>query len=320
MHPVPPELLTGPFTRTMALDLGATPRMLRGQRFVRVHPRVWRHRGHEMTFDDEVAAARMALPPDAQTTGITRIQQLGLDVGPRSPLRFVVSRDLHLDLEGVFLHRTARMPPLDDIGVRPVAAFVAYCALARAIDAIKVGDWLLHHEHMEWDELHRLASENLWRAGADEALWVLAHLDGDSRSLKESEMRAVLEFAGLEVPEVNTGASGPDDAGRIGDLVYRRWGLDVEYEGEHHQLDRAQYLHDIDRYASLRRDRVPYVQVTKEKLDRPRGMVREVYAALLARGYDGPAPDFGTRWRQLFSRVSSVVAAERRWARVGTGR
>ena len=264
MHALPPELMTGPFTRTMALDLGATPRMLRGQRFVRVHPRVWRHGDHVMSFDDDVLAASLALPADARTTGITRIQQLGLDYGPRLPVRFVVSRDLHLDLDGVFLHRTARMPPLDDLGVWPPVAFVAYCALARVIDAIKVGDWLLHEHHMGWDEVHRFATENLWRAGADEAIWVLGHLDGDSRSLKESEMRAVLEFAGLEVPEVNTGAASPHDPSRIGDLVYRRWGVDVEYEGEHHQLDRAQYLHDIARYASLRRDSVPYVQVAKE--------------------------------------------------------
>ena len=69
------------------------------------------------------------------------------------------------------------------------------------------------------------------------------------------------------------GAAAADDQTRIGDLVYRRWGVVVEYEGEHHQVDRAQYVKDIDRYASLRRDAVPYVQVTKEKLERPRRLV-----------------------------------------------
>jgi hypothetical protein len=230
-------------------------------------------------------------------------------------VRFVVSRDLHLDLEGVFLHRTVAMPPVDDVGVTPAAAFIAYCARARVIDAIKVGDWLLANGHMEWDELYRLATSELWRDGAHEALWVLAHLDGDSRSLPESEVRALLAFCGMPVPEVNTGAGGPEDARRIGDLVFRRWGLVVEYEGTHHQLDRGQYVKDIDRYASLRRDAVPYVQVTKEKLGRPRRMVMEVYDALVALGYDGPAPEFGARWRQLFARVTDVVAVERRWAR-----
>jgi hypothetical protein len=292
--------------------------MLRGRRFVRVHPRVWRHRDHVMTPADQVVAASLALPPDARTTGITRIQQLGLDFGPRSPARFVVSRDLHLDLDGVFLHRTARMPPLDAVGVAPVAAFVSYCSLARTIDAIKVGDWLLHENHMEWDEMQRFALADLWRDGADEALWILGFLDGDSRSLRESETRSVLHFAGLPVPEVNTGAVAPDDATRVGDLVYRQWGVVVEYEGAHHQVDRAQYVKDIDRYASMRRAAVPYVQVTKEKLGRPRRLVTEVYDALAAQGYDGPPPEFGARWRQLFARASDVVASRRRWNRVAS--
>jgi hypothetical protein len=271
-----------------------------------------------MSADDHVSAAALALPDDARLTGISRIQQLGLDFGPRTPVRFVVARDLHLELDGVFLHRTAVMPPVDEVGVNPAAAFVVYCALARVIDAIKVGDWLLHNGHMEWDELYRFALDNLWRDGAHEALWVLGHLDGDSRSLPESETRSLLSFSGLPVPEVNKGAGSPDDTGRIGDLIYRQWKLVVEYEGEHHQLDRAQYVKDIDRYASLRREEVPYVQVTKEKMSRPRRMVLEVYDALVALGYDGPAPEFGERWRQLFSRVSEVVSTRRRWTRVGS--
>ena len=101
---------------------------------------------------------------------------------------------------------------------------------------------------------------------------------------------------------------------------YRRWGVVVEYEGEHHQLDRAQYVKDIDRYASLRRDAVPYVQVTKEKLERPRRLVVEVYDALVAHGYDGPRPEFDQQWRQLFARLSDVVAAQRRCVRVGSER
>src|SRR5215207_894124 len=90
VRPVPPELLHGPFTRAAAKAAGVTHQMLRGQRFVRVHEGVWRHRDHVMSFDDHVLAASLALPADARTTGITRIQQLGLDYGPRFPLRFVV--------------------------------------------------------------------------------------------------------------------------------------------------------------------------------------------------------------------------------------
>ena len=273
-----------------------------------------------MSHEDQVEAARLALPKDARITGITRIQALGLDFGPRQPVRFVVARDLHLDLEGVFLHRTVRLPPLDDVGVAPMAAYVSYCSLARTIDAIKVGDWLLHHGNLDWNELHAFCLEQRWRAGADECLWVMSHLDGDARSLPESEMRAILDFAGLEGAEVNVGAVAADDATRIGDLVFRTWGVVVEYEGEHHQVDRAQYVKDIDRYASLRRAVVPYVQVTKEKLARPRRMVLDVHHELLAQGYDGPRPEFGERWQRLFARLSNIAAEERRCMSVGPRR
>jgi len=85
--------------------------MLRGQRFVRILPRVYRHRDHEMSDDDWVEAARLALPERARLTGITRIQQLGLDVGPRRPVRFAIEGELHLTFDEIFLHRTKRLPP-----------------------------------------------------------------------------------------------------------------------------------------------------------------------------------------------------------------
>ena len=52
----------------------------------------------------------------------------------------------------------------------PEAAYLAYCARARVIDAIKVGDWLLHNEHMALQRLTDLASADTWRDGAKEAL------------------------------------------------------------------------------------------------------------------------------------------------------
>ncbi len=311
MRAIPPQLLTRPFTRAEAHACGVTSRMLEGRRFVRVFGSVWRHRDHTMSHLDWIAAAAMTLPPDAHPTGITRIQMLGLDYGPRRPLRFVREGDLHRDIEGIFLHRTKRLAPLDDDGVVAAAAFQSYCSLARTIDAIKVGDWLLHRRHTTIEQLEAFALSGLWRAGADEVLWVLAHLDARSRSLMESETRVVLSCAGLAPTGVNVPVPLSEDLTLIGDLVYVEqrgvvWGI-VEYEGEHHQQDREQYGSDIDRYAILRAEDIAYVQATKEKLAKPRTLVGEVYRMLVARGYDGPPPRFDAEWRQLFMRLSDVV-------------
>jgi hypothetical protein len=307
MKQIPSPLLTGPFTHIRAKELGVSARMLMGKRFVQLFPRVHRHADHKMTDSDWVRAAALALPEDACLTGITRIQEAGLDYGPRRPIRFVVARDHHIDLEGIFLHRTRKMPPTDDVGVTLDAAFIAYCARARVIDAIKVGDWLLRHTEMTISGVRDLALAQLWRDGADEALWILDHLNGESRSLLESETRAVLTFAGLLCPEVNGLLELEDGLVVMPDLLYRQYRVVVEYEGSQHQEDRGLYVGDIDRYAAYRRAHVRYVQVTKERLSRPKTLVEEVYRELLAGGYDGPAPEFGERWRLLFASVSTAV-------------
>jgi hypothetical protein len=311
MRPLPPELRSRPFTRAEARRLGVTDRQLDGARFVRLLPRVFAAAGYEMSEADWVTAARLALPDDARITGITRIQRLGLEFGPRRPIRFVVDHDLHLTYDEIFLHRTKRLPPTDDVGVTVAAAFIAYCARARVIDAIKVGDWLLHHGHLEPEDLRALCLSGLWRDGAHEAIWVSEHLDHRSRSLMESETRAVLTFAGLPAPEVNAGVDVRENVEVVGDLVYRRWNLVVEYEGAHHQQDREQYVADLDRYGLMRSAGVRYHQVTVERLRRPRTLVGEVYRSLLAGGYDGPVPTFGEEWRQLFLPVSVAVGPRR---------
>lgn len=311
MHQIPSGLRDGPFTRADARRASVTSRMLQGRRFVRLHQGVWRTADHEMSEDDWIAAARLALPTSAHLTGITRLQQLGLDFGPRRPLRFVVQGDLHLDLDGVFLHRTKQLPPTDTVGVTVAAAYLSYCAHSRVLDAIKVGDWLLRHGHTTIDEIRTLALSGLWRHGADEAVWILDHLDSRSRSLMESELRPLLTFAGLAPPEVNVAIDVGESVEVIGDLVYREWRTVVEYEGSQHQVNRSQYSSDLDRYAMMRAADVRYVQVTKERIARPKTLVGEVFRTLLAAGYDGPPPRFDRDWPLLFRSVSTAVGPRR---------
>jgi hypothetical protein len=302
------RLLLGPFTRAMAREAGLTDRQLQGRSFARVLPRVWHHVDHVMSDEDWRAAAALALPPTAHLTGISRLQAAGLDYGPRLPVRYVVQGELHLAFENVFLHRTKLLPPLDEVGVSVEAAFIAYCALARVIDAIKVGEWLLHRGLLDLAEMTRLAQQQLWRPGSNEVLWLLDHLDPRCRSMKESETKAVLRFAGLPEPEVNVSVDVGSGATVLGDLVYPEYdNLLVEYEGIQHQEDRGQYRRDLDRYELLRDHSRPYVQITHEHLTSPRIAVGRVYRALLKAGYDGPPPRFGDQWRLLFLPVSVAV-------------
>ncbi len=280
-------------------------RRLRGKAWKRLFPRVWVHVDHAMSEADWITAARLTMPKRAQLSHLTRIQALGLDYGERRPLRFTVAGDLHLDFDDIFLHRTEVLPPLDDVGVTPAAAFIQYCATARMIDAIKVGDWLLRHRHMTVLEVGELARRDLWRPGAHQARRVLPHLDAGSRSLKESESRAILVFSGLPRPAVNQNIRNAlGELLGCGDLVYLLWKLLVEYEGRQHLTDLGQWNTDIDRYRGLRDEGWRYVQVTNEKLDTPKKFVSEVYAQLVRGGFDGPPPSFGDRWSSLFELIA----------------
>lgn len=311
MRAIPEELLTTPFRRARALELGVSKKMLAGARFVRVHPRVWRHRDHQMSWDDEILAAQLALPDHARLTHISRLQQLGLDFGPRRPLHFVVEGELHLALDGIVLHRTKQLAPCDETAVTPAAAFIAYCSTGRLIDTIVVGDWLLHRKHITTSEIVALALAAPWRDGADEALYVLDWLDGRARSIKESETRAVLSASGLPRPESNHPVSLGGNATALGDLVYVEQGVVVEYQGEQHQGDRSQYVDDIERFALFRDHHVPYVEVTKETLCRPKTLVGTVYRKLVEFGYDGPVTEFGDQWAALFRPVRELLPPRR---------
>lgn len=304
---VPSKFRSGPFARAEALEAGISARVLEGAQFVRLHEAVYRHRDHEMTFADRVTAARIALPSAARTTGITRLQELGLDYGPRSPIHFVVAADHHLRISEVFLHRTVLMPASDELGVSVEVAFVAYCVQARVIDVIKVGSMLLHLGWMSEPALAALVSGQPWRHGCSEARWVIEHLDGRCRSMPEAELLTLIRFSGLPEPDVNAELRAPDGGLVIPDLWYAALRQAVEYEGSHHQQVRRQYVADIDRYLVFRTMRISYLQITKERLRRPRLAVRQVHQALVQAGYDGPGPDFGERWMTLFRTLSDVV-------------
>lgn len=307
MFCIPDGFSVGPFDRTTALTAGISARVLEGTRFHRLHKGVYCHRDHQMTWTDRVAAARLALPASARTTGATRLQELGLDVGPRSPLHFVVQGDLHLTLDGVFLHRTVKMPPSDDGGTSAEAAFIAYSAESRTIDAIKTGCVLLHLGLLVPDLLERILSEETWRRGAAETAYVLPFLDGRCRSLPEAELLTYVVFAGLAMPEVNQKIELTPGLVVTPDQWYAAYEVAVEYEGSQHQEDRGQYNADIDRYAAYRRHDVTYELVTKERMRSPKATVRVVHNALVARGYDGSPPDFEGLWPTLFRPLADVV-------------
>lgn len=309
--PIAHQFLSGPFCSAEFVGAGYSEKVLRSRRFMRPYPRVWVSTSHEMTARDRRQAARLALPADARMTGITRIQELGLDFGDECPVHFVVDRDLHIDIAGITLHRTVEMPPADEDAVSPAAAFIAYCAEASVIDAIGVGDWLLHWHHMALSELGELIAMQPWRNGATEARCIFPRLTSRSRSVPESRLRVLMLASGITGLEVNAAFETPDGRPLEIDLLVRSLPFAIEYDGSHHQRDRSQYLKDIDRHAALREAGVHYEIVTKEHMRSPRALALMLHRRLVSRGYDGPPPDFGRRWQAVFEKIRPSAAPQR---------
>ena len=70
--------------------------------------------------------------------------------------------------------------------------------------------------------------------------------------------------------------------------------------GDQHRTDRNQWNRDIDRQEFFARERWTLMRITSERARWPRQLVRAVYQALKANGYDGPPPVFDELWASLF--------------------
>jgi len=300
--PIPVSLIGRPFTTREAKAAGVSPTVLGGPQFTRIHRGVHIVRGTELDLTQRIAAARLALPVDAHLSHISRIQQLGLNIGMPHPLHFTVARDLHVTPRGVFLHRTKVLPPLTEGGVSPAAAFLSVAYSRTLLDVIVVGDWLLNHELMSTEEVAHLAHRDAWRPGAAQAIYALPNLTGRAASPQETRSRCYLVFAGLPEPLVNVPLTD-DPNSPILDLFCPEWMLAWEYEGGHHFRDAAQIKRDTWRYALVREHLVEYMQIYDAVLTNPRAFVIRSFQLLTSRGYAGPPPDFGARWNSLGQRI-----------------
>lgn len=298
---IPAELRGRPFSRAEALAAGLTPKMLRHDRFTRVFPSVYADSGLQLTERQVIEAGRLSLPPDARVSHETRLRLLGLDLGPLLPLHFTVGRDLHLAVEGLCLHRTAKLPPNNRTGVCVDAALLQMAASSALIDTVAIGDWLMHRHHTTGESLAALAQTERWRPGAGALLAAIPLMHAQSRSLPESKTRCVLAAVGLPHAEVNADIYEEGEFLGCGDLVLREWRLVIEYEGRQHADDWRQFSRDIDRYAGFRRHDWEYIQVTKERLARPRALAMLVHHTLVQRGYLGPPPAFTADYHRLFT-------------------
>jgi len=155
-----------------------------------------------------------------------------------------------------------------DIGRRGAvrSAVVRLDALARAT-GFKVDDVLcVAAAHPRSPGLRRLEA-------------ALELVDPGAQSPRESYLRLLLIDAGLPRPQTQIPVLGADGIPvAYLDLGWAEWLVAVEYDGDHHRIDRRQFTKDIRRMEMLEEMGWVVIRVVAE--DRPAGIIRRVRKAL----------------------------------------
>ncbi|MDJ0322402.1 hypothetical protein QMG61_01310 [Cryobacterium sp. PH31-AA6] len=298
--PLPDEFAGRPFAVSEALADGIGRSRLAGPDLQRPF---WGIRVSGAADDDVEALCRalsLRMPPGAFFTHATAAQLMRLPL----PRRLELMPPLHvgvavparaMDARGVVGHRL-RVTPAELAawgGLRHTGPARTWLDLASAlslVELVAVGDHIVHRAHplatvqQLTDALGRYPS----RRGLVRARVALPLLRIGAESPRESALRVIIVLAGLPEPECNVNIFDSD--GRFlarGDLVYPEFRLVLEYQGDHHRTDRAQWRRDIRRVQSVEDNDWQMLQFTDDDLRNPAELVARIERRLRARGWAG---------------------------------
>lgn len=290
---LPGALQSRGFTVSEALTLGFSEKELRHPRFQKPFRGV-RSLAPLASVEQRAEAFAPALRPGEAFSHETALQLLGCPLQNVSPAQLHVTAPWPMrsrKARGVVGHasRRAFVPLTRPDGIRTVPALLALVQAAPslspreiivAIDALLLtvlgSDPLLDPDSLR---------QNLKKyvgPGIRKLRWAAEFARIGAESRMETLLRLVLEAYGLaEYFELQVNLN--DAAGWIGrfDLVSKRFRLVLEYDGEQHRTDRAQYLKDLTRLDRVRESGFRVIRVHAEQLLlRPGVVARDVASAL----------------------------------------
>lgn len=304
MEPVPAELQHRPFRLDEAQRHGLSRRVLQAKRFVRVHRQVYACADLELTLRTRIVAALLVMPADAAAASITALQLYGVDVGPCVPLHLSTRHPHQARLPNVVLHRHTWAPTRrrwDGLPVCcPEQAWVRAGLRLTFVERVVAGDWLLHLGRTSLPALQAYADSS-HEHGVKRARRALAYVRERVESPRETVLRLMLRFARLPEPHPNVPLGNSTRFLARVDLIYLAYRVIVEYDGDHHRIDRRQRERDIERREALEREGWRVIVVTAQSMRHPQQVVRRVHRALVEGGYRGPAPVFSDVWNHWFA-------------------
>lgn len=279
LSPLPRELSERPFSTGEASRLGVLPSRLRSPdlqapfRGVRVPAA----RSSEVSTLEAYAAI---MPEEQFFSHITAARLHGLRL-PDGPIR----DELHVSVWKP--NRAPRVPGIAghaltsgehqrvvelDSGFCATDVVSTWCALATSLpldQLIMVGDSVVRRVKplAALTDLRAAVLARSGQPGARKLRDALELVRSGTDSRRETQLRLAIVRTGLPEPEVNgviRNSYGAQIA--LGDLVFRRSRVLVEYDGGHHHSDLAQYLRDVDRLNDVAQEAWQVVRINKSHM------------------------------------------------------
>lgn len=152
-------------------------------------------------------------------------------------------------------------------------------------DVVVLGDSLMRRKHCLTGraELQHIAERTRKVKGIAQVREQIERMRPGTDSSTETRARLALTAANLPCPEVNGVVRTPDGTyvKRV-DMLYRRQKVALEYDGDQHRTDRAQWQDDVRRRRMLEALGWTVIVVVAEDLRDPAQFVARVRAALRA--------------------------------------
>lgn len=214
-----------------------------------------------------------------------------LHVGVAAPQRAMDARDV--------AGHSMQMRPGDVMewrGLRvtsPARTWLDLSATLSLVQLVAAGDHLVHWRHpmVSIEQLVNAARTYPGRRGRATLRAALPLLRARSESPRESMLRVQIVLAGLPEPECNWEIF--DENGRFlarADLAYPDLKLCLEYQGDHHRTDRAQWRRDIRRTEELEDHGWKVLQFTDDDLKSPADLTARIARHLAGRGWVRSVP------------------------------
>ena len=297
--PLPLRFERAPFTTAEALNAGVTPRRLRSESLVAPHRGVRVDPRRLATTFERCRAYAVIMPPGHVFSGLTAAVLHGI------PLPLALERDPRIHVtsvdgsraprgRGVLGSSTTAAPRLvrvQGLGNAHVTSPAdTWCAIAASMtrdDLVAAGDRLLGLPTplCPAEEIDDAIARHGSRRGARALRTARGLLRADVYSRRETFARLTLVRARLPEPEPNGLIVLRSGRRTRGDLVFRRYRVLVEYEGEQHLFDVDQWSTDVARLNDLIDDGWWVIRVTKRMPSSE--LIARTTRALVDRGWGG---------------------------------